>query len=215
MGINLAKGQSVALSIMKFRLGFILDSTPDISAFMLGVNKKLLTNEYLVFYNSSLRVRQPFAKVLEALTETKFSPSSEIYNSSGYEHWRINTLPVDPDFSVFGTDESPRHPGGDDKTMYLDLNKVSTLVHEIIITLTITKADEQNKNFGNFHNSSVRVCSTEIYKDEFLKFELQDDFLSETAIEFCRFFRSDDEWRFEALGLGLNGGIQYLVNKYV
>ena len=47
------------------------------------------------------------------------------------------------------------------------------------------------------------------------RYELDEDFSTETAVEFGRLYRHNGEWKFEAMGNGFKGGLQYLVNKYV
>ena len=65
MGINLVKGQSEKLSIDVFRVGLGWEPNEgmsehdfdlDVSAFMLGNNGKIVSDDYLVFYNSEKRV---------------------------------------------------------------------------------------------------------------------------------------------------------------
>ncbi len=58
--INLEKGQRVSVSIPKFRVGLGWDTNSasgeafdlDASVFMLGENKKLVSGEFLIFYNN-------------------------------------------------------------------------------------------------------------------------------------------------------------------
>ena len=47
------------------------------------------------------------------------------------------------------------------------------------------------------------------------KYELDEDFSIETAVEFGRLYKHNGEWKFEAVGKGFKGGLQYFVNKYV
>jgi stress response protein SCP2 len=46
------------------------------------------------------------------------------------------------------------------------------------------------------------------------KYELDEDFSIETAIEFGRLYKRGGNWRFEAMGAGASGGLQTFVNKY-
>ena len=50
--------------------------------------------------------------------------------------------------------------------------------------------------------------------EEIAKYELNEDFSVETAIEFGRLYRSGGQWKFEAMGIGYKGGLQFFVNKY-
>jgi tellurium resistance protein TerD len=47
-----------------------------------------------------------------------------------------------------------------------------------------------------------------------LKYELEEDFSIETAVEFGRIYKRDDKWKFEAIGAGMKGGLADYLNKY-
>jgi tellurium resistance protein TerD len=39
-------------------------------------------------------------------------------------------------------------------------------------------------------------------------------FSIETAVEFGRIYKKNNEWKFEAVGVGQRGGLQEYLNKY-
>ncbi len=47
-----------------------------------------------------------------------------------------------------------------------------------------------------------------------LKYELEEDFSVETAVEFGRIYKRNDEWKFEAVGSGMKGGLEDFLTKY-
>lgn len=49
---------------------------------------------------------------------------------------------------------------------------------------------------------------------EILKYELEEDFSVETAVEFGRIYKRNGQWKFEAIGMGQKGGLQEYLNKY-
>ncbi len=51
-------------------------------------------------------------------------------------------------------------------------------------------------------------------EEEVAKYELEEDFSRETALEFGRIYRKDNDWRFLAVGQGYNSGLQGFVDKY-
>ena len=120
-----------------------------------------------------------------------------------------------PDGAVesMGDDRTGGSSDGDDETLNVDLSKVDPRVTEIIFTATIYKAAERRQNFGQVHNSYIRLYNA-ITNEEIARYDLDEDFSLETAIEFGRMYRRGSEWRFEALGLGNKGGMQALVDKY-
>ena len=121
-----------------------------------------------------------------------------------------------PDGSVESTGDDltgGNSDGGDDETLNVDLGKVDPQVQEIIFTATIYKAEERKQNFGQVRNSYIRIYNS-ITNEEIARYDLDEDFSIETAVEFGRLYRRNGEWTFEAMGIGNKGGLQALVNKY-
>ena len=121
-----------------------------------------------------------------------------------------------PDGSVESTGDDltgGNSDGGDDETLNVDLTKVDPQVQEIIFTATIYKAEERKQNFGQVRNSYIRIYNS-ITNEEIARYDLDEDFSIETAVEFGRLYRRNGEWKFEAMGVGNKGGLQALVNKY-
>ena len=121
-----------------------------------------------------------------------------------------------PDGSVESTGDDltgGNSDGGDDETLNVDLTKVDSQVQEIIFTATIYKAEERRQNFGQVRNSYIRIYNS-ITNEEIARYDLDEDFSIETAVEFGRLYRRNGEWKFEAMGIGNEGGLQALVNKY-
>lgn len=102
---------------------------------------------------------------------------------------------------------------GDDETITVDLEKVNPAVEEIIFTATIHKADERRQNFGQVRNAYIRIYDA-TNGEEIAKYDLDEDFSVETAVEFGRLYRRDGKWKFEAMGIGHKGGLQYFVDQY-
>lgn len=93
------------------------------------------------------------------------------------------------------------------------MSKISPNAYEVCIVVTIHKADERKQNFGQVHNSFIRIYNTDT-NEEIMKYELEEDFSIETAVEFGRLYRRNGQWKFEAIGVGMKGGLQDYVNKY-
>ena len=47
------------------------------------------------------------------------------------------------------------------------------------------------------------------------RYDLDEDVSVETAVEFGRLYKRNGEWKFEAVGQGYKGGLQFFVDKYV
>ncbi|AWH85702.1 chemical-damaging agent resistance protein C [Flavobacterium album] len=118
-----------------------------------------------------------------------------------------------PDGAVTHTGDNLTGDGdGDDEKVIVDLSKISGDVAEITFVVTIHKAAERRQNFGQIRNSFIRIVDTN--NTELVKYELDEDFSIETAVEFGRIYKRNDEWKFEAVGNGMKGGLQDFLNKY-
>lgn len=121
-----------------------------------------------------------------------------------------------PDGSVESTGDDltgGNSDGGDDETINVDLTKVDSKIQEIVFTATIYKAEERRQNSGQVRNSYIRIYDAKT-NSEIARYDLDEDFSVETAVEFGRLYRRCGEWKFEAMGIGNKGGLQLLVNKY-
>ncbi|MDR1594430.1 MAG: TerD family protein [Prevotellaceae bacterium] len=142
------------------------------------------------------------------LSENKKLPSDDFfifYNN-----------PKSPDGAVesSGDDLTGGNSDGDDETLTVDLTKVDSKVQEIVFTVTIHDYETRKQNFGQVRNSFIRIYNAQT-NEEIAKYELDEDFSVETAVEFGRLYKRGGEWKFEALGVGYKGGLQYFVDKYV
>ena len=175
--INLEKGQRVNVDLPKFTIGLGWDTNSsstgedfdlDASVFILGEDKKLISDDYFVFYNQL----------------------------------------VSPDGAVEHTGDNLTGEGdGDDESIKIDLTSITPKASEIVIVVTIHKAAERKQNFGQVHNSFIRIFNTDT-QEEILKYELEEDFSVETAVEFGRIYKRNGQWKFEAIGMGQKGGLQ-------
>jgi tellurium resistance protein TerD len=183
MAINLQKGQRETLNAPKFTIGLGWDTNTtstgaafdlDASVFIMGDNKKILADDFFVFYNNL----------------------------------------KSPDDAVEHTGDNLTGDGeGDDEQINVDLSKIDARATEICIVVTIHDADARKQNFGQVRNSFVRIINSDTGA-EMVKYELEEDFSIETAVEFGRIYKRNNEWKFEAVGAGQRGGLQDYLNKY-
>ncbi|MFG4002748.1 TerD family protein [Flavobacterium aquidurense] len=118
-----------------------------------------------------------------------------------------------PDGSVIHTGDNLTGDGdGDDEKIKIDLSVVSPDVNEISFVVTIHHADTRRQNFGQIRNSYIRILDQT--NTELVKYELDEDFSIETAVEFGRIYKRNNEWKFEAVGIGMKGGLQDYLNKF-
>jgi len=119
-----------------------------------------------------------------------------------------------PDGSVKHLGDSLTGEGaGDDETVEIDLSKVDASVQEIVFVVTIHEADTRKQNFGQVRNSFIRIYDNAT-ENQIAKYELEEDFSTETAIEFGKLYKKDGDWRFQAVGAGYKAGLQKFVDQY-
>ena len=118
-----------------------------------------------------------------------------------------------PDEAVIHTGDNLTGEGaGDDEQVKIDLTKINPAANDICIVVTIHEAEERKQNFGQVRNSFIRIVDEQ--NNELLKYELDEDFSIETAVEFGRIYNRNGQWKFEATGSGMKGGLQDYLNKY-
>jgi tellurium resistance protein TerD len=112
-----------------------------------------------------------------------------------------------------GDDQTGGNSDGDDETLFVEFAKLDSRISEIIVVVTIHEADKRKQNFGQVRNSFIRIYDA-AGSEEICKYELEEDFSIETAVEFGRLYKKADGWKFEAVGKGYPGGLQYFVTKF-
>ena len=183
MAINLQTGHRESINAPKITVGLGWDTKSsttgtdfdlDASVFILGENKKLLSDSHFVFYNNL----------------------------------------KSPNEAVVHTGDNRTGAGdGDDEQILVDLSKIEPNAAEICIVVTIHEAAQRGQNFGQVRNSFIRIFDS-VTNQEMLKYELEEDFSIETAVEFGRIYKRNGEWKFEAVGMGMKGGLEDYLNKY-
>ena len=102
---------------------------------------------------------------------------------------------------------------GDDEVINIKLDKVPDDYESIAVTVTIYDAESRLQNFGMVENAYVRVVDADT-GEELMRFDLSEDFSTETAIVVAEIYRHNGEWKFKAVGSGYNGGLAALCRQY-
>lgn len=184
MAINLIKGQKISIGLNNISVGLGWDPNEgtghdfdlDASAIMINSRRKLVADDFFVFYNN---LNSPDG----ALTHTGDDPSGR--NSDG----------------------------DDDEAIVINLEKVDERVEEILFVVTIEDYQRRKQNFGQVRNSYIRIVDTN-NGEEIAKYELDEDFSIETGVEFGRLYKRNNEWKFEASGIGYQADLSFFLEKY-
>lgn len=102
---------------------------------------------------------------------------------------------------------------GDDEQIKIDLSQVPAHITRIAFTVTIYDADTRNQNFGQVNNAYIRIYN-EATGEELLRYDLGEDFSIETAAVFGELYKHNDEWKFNAIGSGYEGGLAALCGNF-
>jgi tellurium resistance protein TerD len=125
-----------------------------------------------------------------------------------------NLTSPDPDSSVKHMGDNLTGAGeGDDEAIIVDLRKVPADVQKLVFVVTIYDAEQRGQNFGQVRNAFVRLVDVES-KKEVLRYDLQEDYSTETALIMAELYHKDSEWRMSAVGAGYAGGLQALLDRY-
>lgn len=125
-----------------------------------------------------------------------------------------NMISPDGSLKLCGDNEVGGDQGLDNETMIIDLSKIDISVREILFTATIYNSGERKQNFGNISNAFIRLFD-EKTSEEIVRFDLDEDFSTETGVIVAKIFREGRAWKFEALGIGDQCGLEYYINVYL
>lgn len=119
-----------------------------------------------------------------------------------------------PEGSVEHTGDNRTGEGdGDDEAVKINLAKVPADVQKIAITVTIHDAESRGQNFGQVQNAFIRVVNDQT-NVKIVRFDLNEDYSTETAMIFGELYRHNGEWKFRAVGQGYNGGLRAMCGQY-
>lgn len=102
---------------------------------------------------------------------------------------------------------------GDDETIKVDLKNVPAHIERICFTITIYDGEGRHQNFGQVSNSFVRILDEE-KKTELIRYDLGEDFSIETAVVVGELYRHNNDWKFNAIGSGFQGGLAALCKNF-
>jgi tellurium resistance protein TerD len=102
---------------------------------------------------------------------------------------------------------------GDDEQVRVDLSKMPADVDKLAVTVTIHDADARRQSFGQVQNAFIRVVNDESGA-EIVRYDLSEDYSTETAMIFGEIYRHGAEWKFRAVGQGYAGGLAAMAKQF-
>lgn len=119
-----------------------------------------------------------------------------------------------PEGSVLHTGDNLTGEGeGDDESVKVMLSKVPANIQKILFTVTIHESQIRRQSFGQVKNAFIRIVD-DVTDREIYRFDLTEDFSTETSLVVGELYRHNDEWRFNAVGAGYNTNLSDFCGKY-
>jgi tellurium resistance protein TerD len=129
-------------------------------------------------------------------------------------HFVFYNQKTSPDGAVVHSGDNKTGDGeGDDEQVSIHLPKVDTAIQRVVFAVTIHEADIRKQNFGQVRNAFMRVLNKDS-NTELARFDLSEDYSTETAMVFGEIYRHGGEWKFKAVGQGFAGGLRSLATDY-
>ena len=131
----------------------------------------------------------------------------------------------DQDFVFFNNlksaDGSVEHTGdnltgegeGDDEQVKVNLAGVPADVAKIVFPVSIYDAENRQQSFGQVRNAFIRVVN-QADGVELARYDLSEDYSTETALVFGELYRNGAEWKFRAVGQGYASGLAGIARDF-
>lgn len=114
---------------------------------------------------------------------------------------------------IYSGDNRTGEGNGDDETIKVNLSKIPGNIQKISFVVTIYDAENRLQNFGMVSNSYIRGIDNDT-NTELFKYELDEDFSVETGLIVGELYRRGNEWKFNAVGSGYQGGLSTIANSF-
>lgn len=105
--------------------------------------------------------------------------------------------------------------GGDDdnESLEIELEQVPNVIERIVVIVTIYEAENRRQNFGQVGSAFMRIVNLD-NNTEIARFDLAEDFGTETAIIFGEIYKDGSDWKFKAVGQGFPGGLAGMCKQF-
>jgi tellurium resistance protein TerD len=102
---------------------------------------------------------------------------------------------------------------GDDEVVKVSLSNVSENVQRIVFTVSIYQAKSRRQNFGKVSNAFIRIVDKKT-GSELVRYNLTDDYSKARSVIVGELYRHEGEWKFSAVGEGVEVEISDLENRF-
>jgi len=103
---------------------------------------------------------------------------------------------------------------GDDEVITITHGELPAECEKVVIGVNIYNA-QAGQNFGQVKGAFCRAFDPANPAQSIIKYDLNEDYSTRTAILVGEFYKKDGEWKFNALGEGKDGDINSLRQAYL
>ncbi|MBK1641769.1 chemical-damaging agent resistance protein C [Chromatium okenii] len=111
---------------------------------------------------------------------------------------------------------------GDDEAIKIDLERIADDIARIVICVTIYDAEQRYQSFGQVSDAFIRIVNLNLLdaqgqprpEAEVARFDLSEDYGTETAMIFGEVYRHRGDWKFKAVGQGFKDGLEALCRQF-
>lgn len=119
-----------------------------------------------------------------------------------------------PDGSVEHTGDNTTGEGdGDDEALTVNLATVPPEVDKVVFPVSIYDAESRSQSFGQVRNAFIRVVN-QAGGAEIARYDLSEDYSTETALVFGELYRHGGDWKFRAVGQGYASGLRGIAQDF-
>ncbi|MCQ2124307.1 MAG: TerD family protein [Fibrobacter sp.] len=117
-----------------------------------------------------------------------------------------------------GDDRVGGDGSSDDEQIFIDFDKIPSYVSKLEIVVTIYEWKTRKQNFGQVERAYLRLVSTNgenvVDGNEELRFDLSEDYSTNTSILMATLYRQGRIWKFTSRGVGYNEGLGAFIKRY-
>jgi tellurium resistance protein TerD len=89
---------------------------------------------------------------------------------------------------------------GDDESVVINLGALPAEIDKIVVPVSVYDAASRGQNFGQVRNAYIRVVDQT--GTELVRYDLSEDYSTETVVIFGEVYRNGADWKFRAVGQG-------------
>jgi tellurium resistance protein TerD len=90
---------------------------------------------------------------------------------------------------------------------------LASAIQRAVVAVTIHDAPKRGQNFGQVGDAYIAIYNEETGSQLF-RYDLAEDYSTETAMLFGEIYRHNGEWKFTAIGQGYSGGLKAICAQF-